>query len=349
MKNFENQFNQLASWQPPEKWLKIRTIDAHTCGEPLRVIVEGLPEIKGSTMLEKRRYMKTNLDWIRKTTMWEPRGHADMYGCIITPPVSPEADFGVLFLHNEGYSTMCGHGIIAITKVALTCGLMEISEPETSIKIDSPAGLITSFAKVNSGTVENIRFINVPSFVLSLNNQIYVDGIGTINYDVAFGGAFYAFVSAKQCNVELNAASYRSLIEKGMAIKKAVMASHPIDHPYEKDLEFLYGVIFIDDSPRADSCNVCVFAEGEVDRSPTGTGVSARMAIHYAKGDLKVGEAMTIESITGSSFTCSIKALTKFGKYDAVVPVVEGNAFISSQNTFIIDPNDPFREGFFLR
>ena len=157
----------MIAWRPPENWLRITTIDAHTAGEPFRVITSGFPELRGDTILARRRYAKEHLDHLRTALMWEPRGHADMYGCIVTPPVTPEADIGILFMHNEGYSTMCGHGIIGITKVALETGLLPMTEPETTIKIDAPAGLITAHARVERGQVTEVRFHNVPSFVLA--------------------------------------------------------------------------------------------------------------------------------------------------------------------------------------
>ena len=156
--SFTAHFKKVADWIYPDEWVEIETIDAHTGGEPLRVILTGLPEIKGHTILEKRRYMKENMDDYRKALMWEPRGHADMYGCIITPPVTETADFGVLFMHNEGYSTMCGHGIIAVTKVVLETGMFEMVEPVTTIRIDSPAGLITAHARIKNKKVESVYF-----------------------------------------------------------------------------------------------------------------------------------------------------------------------------------------------
>jgi len=181
----------MTHYEPPEGWLKIKTIDAHTAGEPLRIILEGLPDIKGSTILEKRKYMKENLDHLRTALMFEPRGHADMYGAIMTAPVNDESDFGVLFLHNEGYSTMCGHGIIALTKVFVQTGMIEAIEPTTKIKFDTPAGLITSYAQVKDGTVDSVYFHNVPSFVLTTDQIVDVQGIGKVKYDIAFGGVWY--------------------------------------------------------------------------------------------------------------------------------------------------------------
>ncbi len=348
---FTSHFKKISEWIHPDDWLEIETIDAHTGGEPLRIILSGLPLIKGSTILEKRRYMKENLDYLRTSLMWEPRGHADMYGCIITPPCSKEADFGVLFLHNEGYSTMCGHGIIAVTKVVLETGMFDMIEPVTTIRIDSPAGLITAHARIVNQKVQSVYFHNVPSFVFLKDQTIDVPTLGRINFDIAFGGAFYAFVKAEELGLTMSESEFQVLIEKGMFIKRAVMKNFEIKHPFDEDLSFLYGTIFYGAplTKGADSRNVCVFAEGEVDRSPTGTGVSARAALHYAKGELAFNQPMIIESIVGSKFSTKVIELTKFGSYDAVIPEVEGNAFITGKNTFYIDPEDSFKHGFILR
>jgi trans-L-3-hydroxyproline dehydratase len=327
----QNKLNSLTNWNPPETWLKINTIDAHTAGEPLRIILKGLPEIKGSTILEKRKFMKENLDHLRKALMFEPRGHADMYGAIMTKPENETSDFGVLFLHNEGYSTMCGHGIIALTKVAVQTRMIEAINPTTKIKIDTPAGVVTSFAEIKNGNVDSVYFHNVPSFVYTVDEEVEVNGIGKVKYDIAFGGAFYAFVNADDLGIDMKEENYRELIGNGMSIKKAVMKSYQIKHPFEE------------------SRNVCIFAEGEVDRSPTGTGVSARLALYFAKKEINLNEQMVIESIIGTKFTGSVHQTTKFGKYNAVIPQVEGNAYITGKHEFVIDPEDPLKEGFILR
>lgn len=345
-----NKIKELKKWQPPAQFKQINVIDAHTGGEPLRIITDGLPEIKGRTILEKRRYLKEHLDDYRKLLMWEPRGHADMYGAIITEPVSEDSDFGIIFLHNEGYSSMCGHGIIAVTKVAVETGLVSASEPETRINIDSPAGQISAYAKIEKGKVKSVSFHNVPSYVVMKDKKAEVPGLGSIRFDIAFGGAYYAFVKAADAGVEMTEKNYRQLIVKGMAVKQAVMEQYTFSHPFESDLSFLYGTIFTGPgiSEGTDSRNVCVFADGEVDRSPTGTGVSARMALHYSRGEIKIGEEMVIESIVGSRFVCSVFKETDFGGNKAVIPQVEGSAFICGKNTFIIDPEDPFPQAFFL-
>lgn len=338
--------------QIPAHWLHIKTIDMHTGGEPLRVILDGYPEIKGRNVLEKRRYLIDHLDHLRKLLMYEPRGHADMYGCLIIEPNDEGADFGIIFLHNEGYSTMCGHAIIAISKLAVHQGWVEWTEPETKIVIDAPCGRITAFVKCEDGEPRAVRFHCVPSFVLTLDGEIEVPDIGRVRFDLAYGGAFYAYVQAAGIGLELTQENYSKMIDWGRKIKQNLIETNwPVDHPFESDLSFLYGTIFMDKSPVAgiDSRNVCVFADGEVDRCPTGSGVSGRMAIHYAREELNMGASMRIESITGSVFRGSVVETIDFGPYSAVVPEVEGTAFITGAHTFVLDPADVFPEGFFLR
>lgn len=336
----------------PTGWLSIKTIDMHTGGEPLRVIIDGFPPIKGNNVLEARQFVKKNYDHLRKALVFEPRGHADMYGCLLIPPNDEGADFGILFMHNEGYSTMCGHAIIAITTLAVEMNWVEVKTGETIVKIDAPCGRITSFAKVENGKVKGVYFHGVPSFVLALDQKVEVPGLGVVEYDLAYGGAFYAYVNSDKLNIELIPGNYNALMQRGMQIKKAVVESGvSIQHPFEQDLSFLYGTIFIGGpiSQGIDSRNVCIFAEGEVDRSPTGSGVSGRLPIHYARKEIEIGETITIESITGSVFKGSIVRTERYDKFEAVIPQVEGTAFVTGQHEFLIDPEDPFKEGFFLR
>lgn len=341
----------MQDWSPPDHWEKITTIDAHTGGEPFRIITGGLPEIEGKTILERRRFMTENLDHLRRALMWEPRGHADMYGCVVTPPVSAEADFGVLFLHNEGYSSMCGHGIIGVTTVAIETGMLPGVEPLTTVRIDAPAGLITANARVENGRVKSVFFHNVPSFVLALDRTVEVPGIGSVRYDIAYGGAFYAFVDARDLNVTTTPKDVNAIIQKGMAVKRAVMGAGPVPHPFEPDLSFLYGTIVIG-PPRNQanhSRNVCIFAEGEVDRCPTGTGVSARLAIHHARKEIGLNDPVVIESMIDTCFTGKVIETTTFGPHAAIVPEVEGSAWITGRNEFYIDPSDPLKAGFIFR
>lgn len=341
----------LSNWQPPEDWRQIRTIDAHAAGEPLRVIMNGYPELPGNTILEKRRYAKEHHDDLRTSLMWEPRGHADMYGCVLLPPVTEEADFGILFLHNEGYSSMCGHAVIAVTKVLLETGAIPLEKPETVVRFDTPSGLVTARGRIRDGRVESVAFQNVPSYVVALDQKIEVPGLGQVVYDLAFGGAYYAYVQAASIGLGLDPVDQTELIAKGMRIKRAVMRSCVITHPFEEDLSFLYGTIFIGppQGRKSNSRNVCVFAEGEVDRSPTGTGVSGRLAIHYARGEIGIGEPLVVESIIGSRFVGRVDSETTFGPHAAIVPEVEGTASITGTHRFTIDPRDPLSKGFLLR
>lgn len=337
-------------WVPPEDWILITTIDVHTAGEPLRVVTGGFPELSGDTMLERRRHLKENLDHLRRALMWEPRGHRGMYGCIVTSPVESDSDIGILFMHNEGYSTMCGHGIIGIATVAPEIGLVPIVVPETEIRIDTPAGQVTACARVEEGGVKSVRFQNVPSFVDALDETVEVPDLGEVRYDLAFGGAYYAYVMAEDVGLTCTPEEQGTLIERGMAIKNAIIEKRPIVHPFEEDLGFLYGTIFIG-PPRtgmASSRNVCIFADGQVDRSPTGTGVSGRAAIHHYRGELGVDEPLIIESIVDTLFTVTVVETTTYGDFQAVIPSVEGSAHITGVHEFMIDPADPLKEGFLL-
>ena len=329
--------------------MKFTVIDSHTGGEPFRIVIDGLPEIPGGTVLERRRYAQENLDHLRKILVWEPRGHPDMYGAWIGEPISPDSDISVLFLHNEGFSTMCGHGIIALTKVALEAGILSIEGPETTIRIDTPAGQVTATARVEEGWVTSVRFRNVPSFAVELDATVEVPGLGAVTYDLAFGGAFYAYVDSGSVGVDLSDAG--ALIDLGRSIKRSIVESREIVHPTESELGFLYGVIFT--GPPADSAhhsrNVCVFAEGELDRSPTGTGVSGRLAILHERGELEVGQAITVESIVGSTFTGRIAGESSVGSRQAIIPEISGTAHITGRTEFWVDPDDKLGKGFLLR
>ena len=341
----------MLNWVPPHDWLQITAIDAHTAGEPLRVITGGFPELLGSTILEKRQYAREHYDHLRKALMWEPRGHADMYGCILTPPVTDDGDVGVLFMHNEGFSTMCGHGIIGLMKVGIETGEFAITGTETVIKIDTPAGRVTATAHIKDSQVERVSFINVPSFLHRSNLMIDVPGIGEITYDVAFGGAFYAYVDAEPLDIALVESNVTKIIDIGRRIKQAVIDNVEFHHPDgDPDLNFLYGTILVKHGEDVrHSRNVCVFADGEVDRSPTGTGVSGRLAIHHAKGELQSSEQITVESIIGTQFVGEVINTTTAGDQAAILPKVTGEAYITGINRLLIDPNDPLADGFILR
>ena len=335
-------------WQAPESMPCIRVIDAHTEGEPLRVLIDGF-ETEGSNVLERRHDASRRLDAWRRALMWEPRGHADMYGCVIVPPSSAASDFGVLFLHNEGFSTMCGHGIIGVTKVALETGLMPKTEPETEIRIETPAGPVTAFAEVHDGSVGQIRFRNVAAFVDALDRSASVPGLGAVQYDLAFGGAYYAFVSAEKLGLPCEPTHYNELVHAGTAIKHAVQATHEIHHPIHPELGFLYGTIFVGPSQNHHSRHVCVFANGEVDRCPTGTGVSARLALLFERGQLQLGKTVVIDSILGTTFSGKIAGPAAVGQQPGIIPEIAGKAWITGVQTLLFDPSDPLKFGFFLR
>ena len=304
-----------ATYAPPAGTQAVRTIDVHAAGEPLRVIVDGLPPIPGATMLDKRRYAQDHLDVLRRRLMWEPRGHADMYGAIPTDPVTEGSDCGVLFLHNEGFSTMCGHGIIGLTKVLVEAGLVPAGGRESTIRIDTPAGLVVARAAHPDGTVRAVSFVNVPSFVYRRGIQVEISGIGAAVCDIAFGGAYYAFCDATELGLSLAPSQHDRLVEVGRQVKQAVLAQTSIDDPVAADLGFLYGVIFTGPpvDPRHHSRHVCIFAEGEVDRSPTGTGVSGRAALLHDAGRLDDGETIVIESILGTCFGVSVVGRSRVG------------------------------------
>ena len=328
----------------------ITTIDCHVAGEALRVVTAGFPEPSGSTILEKRQYCRTHLDHLRTALMWEPRGHHEMYGCLLVTPAHPQADTGVLFFHNEGYSTMCGHGIIGLVTVMLEQGLFPASVPTTTIRFDTPSGLVTARASLDAGKVRNVAFLNVPSFVLDVEQTVRVPGIGSVNYDVAFGGAFYAFCQAEALGLTLEPKHAGRLQALGLAIKQAIMAERTISHPTEPELGYLYGTIFVAPSrtPEGDLRQVCIFANGALDRSPTGTGVSAHLALLHAKGTLRVGQSLRFESILGTLFGGKIVEETQLGPYPAIIPEVEGHACLTGRHEFMIDPDDPLKDGFLL-
>jgi trans-L-3-hydroxyproline dehydratase len=342
-------------WRLPRQAgaLTVTTLDAHAAGEPLRIIIAGLPPLQGATILERRRFMRDNYDYVRRALMWEPRGHYNMYGCVLTPPVTPEADLGVLFMHNEGYSTMCGHGVIALVTALIEAGAMPAKGSRTSINLDTPAGLVHAVAHLSGDNhVERVTFQNVPSFVLARDVMVDLPEYGGFTVDVAFGGAFYAIVPAERLGLRVAPEQTAQLVAAGEAIKRAVNAVLPIRHPFEEDLGFLYGTILTSpaEDPAHHSRNICVFANAEVDRSPTGTGVSARLALHHARGELAAGEAIAIESILGrnSTFSGRVVGVGQLDAYPAVVPEIGGTAFISGRHEFIVDPRDRVGQGFLL-
>jgi proline racemase len=332
----------------------IQTIDAHAAGEPLRLIVSGFPSPDGKTILEKRAWLKRHADHLRTALMLEPRGHADMYGALLTEPVSPDADAGVLFMHNEGYSTMCGHGTIAVTTMAIERGLL-MPRTEGRIVYDSPAGRIEAAyvlerpaaGSASRGRVPRVSFQNVPSFVRYAGLRVDAGG-RTLPVDVAFGGAFYAIVDGEAAGIPLDIAHVPELKRLGMAIKRAVEAGHRVTHPTEEGLKGIYGTIFTAPARAADADlrNVTIYADAAVDRSPCGTGTCAVMAVLDAMGLLSADRPFVHESVIGTRFEGRIAGRTTVGDFPAIVPEIAGSAWITGEHTFLIDDEDPLGAGF---
>lgn len=327
----------------------INCIDAHTGGEALRIITSGLPPIKGKTILEKRNYMLENHDDLRKLMMLEPRGHSGMYGCILVDAVTDDGDFGVLFTHNDGLSSMCGHGIIAVTKVAIEIGMIIAKEGVNIVKIDSPAGRITAFADVKDGEVDQVRFENVPCFIYESDVLVEVDGIGEILVDVVYCGAFYAYLDVNKVGLSVRPENADKLVKIGMEIKNKLKDKMTFDHP-DSGVNWLYGSIFYEtpyrENKRIITKNVCIFAEGQIDRSPTGTGTGGRVALHYGKGEMNKDDILVNKSIIDTVMEAKVISETKEGKFDAVITEVSGTAHIMGFNQLVLDPKDPLIEGF---
>ena len=319
----------------------IRAVDYHTGGEPFRIVLAGADVPEGGTILQRRRDALDRLDHVRRLLVNEPRGHADMYGCHVVPPEDEGADLGVVFFHNAGYSTACGHGTIALVTWALDDGVLPRREGENRVVVDVPSGRLETWARVEGGRVRSVRFRNVPSFVWARG----VRAAGR-ELDVAFGGAFYASLPERVQPEELP-----RLIGLGRELKAALEAEHAIAHPLEPELRDVYGVIFWQEEGEQPLTqrNVTVFADGEVDRSPCGSGTSARLALLHAQGRLAVGEPLRHLSVVGSEFVGRIVGETEVAGLPAVVTEVEGSAYRTGSAEFTLDPDDPLGEGFLLR
>ena len=335
----------------PRHRLTITTTEMHTGGEPVRIVESGYPAISGTTILDKRRYARENLDRFRRILMHEPRGHFDMYGVIPVEPDLPEADLAVLFIHNEGYSTMCGHATIALGRYAVDQEIVRKTEPLTRVVIQCPCGPVTVFVDVKDGVAGRVRFRSVASFALDLDRQVEVEGYGSVTYDVGYGGAYYAIADAARFGLEVTGSPAKKLVEAANALSDAVRNDLVLTHPDSEDLADLYGSILTDGVNDGDriSANVCVFADSQVDRSPTGSGVTARMAIRYARGQVSLHEERTFESLIGSTMTGKVVAEAMVDDLPAVVVEVGGEAFYTGKASFVVEPDDPFRTGFLVR
>ena len=346
---------------------RIKTIDAHAAGEPLRLVIDGVPSPEGRTMLEKRAWALKRLDHLRKGLILEPRGHTDMYGALLTEPVSRDAHAGVLFMHNEGWSTMCGHGIIAVTTIAIERGLIwpgsgakagnggtPAGKPASvHLRYDTPAGAVQARAHLahygESVRVDSVAFRNVASFVFEPSLMVPVGG-RKIPVDVAFGGAFYAIVDAEAAGIPIDAAHLPELRRMGMQIAREVEKLRRVVHPGDAGLEGIYGTIFTAPAqlPDAHLRNVTIFADAEVDRSPCGTGTAAVMAVLNDMGLLLDDVPFVHESIVGTTFRGRVIEHVAVGERAAIVPEIEGSAWITGEHTFLIDGDDPLKAGFRL-
>jgi trans-L-3-hydroxyproline dehydratase len=324
----------------------------HTGGEPVRIVVEGYPEIPGATILAKRRYAREHLDRYRKMLMFEPRGHYDMYGVVPVAPDHPQADLAVLFMHNEGYSTMCGHATIAIGRWAIDTGLIRREEPETRFNLQVPCGLVHVRVEVHGETTGAVRFESVPAFAAALNRTVEVPGIGKLLLDVGYGGAFYALIPAHALELDLRHSPVATIVDRADRVTQAVKEQVPISHPDDPDLAFIYGTIVTDGADafaEQPTRNVCVFAAREVDRSPTGSGVTARIAVQHAKGLIAIGQERKFESLTDAIFTGKAVAATRIDHFDAVTVEVGGRAHYTGTARYTVEPDDMLGGGFLLR
>jgi proline racemase len=323
----------------------IRTVDMHTGGEPVRIVVDGYPEVRGETILDKRRFALEHLDHLRRLLLFEPRGHADMYGVVPVAPDHPEADLAVLFMHNEGYSTMCGHATIALGRWAVDRGLVPATGSHTQVLLQVPSGLLHLTVQTGGRNAGRVTFEGIPSFVTALDHPLDVPGYGTVIVDIAFGGAFYAVADAASFGLDLARSSMRDLVDAAWATTGIVReAGVGLTHPDHPDLGFLYGTILTDGADEwsvEPTVNLCVFAERQVDRSPTGSGVMARIAIQHARGLMAVGAERQFESITGSRFSGRALREERVGDHRAVVVEVGGTAHYTGESTFTLEDDDP--------
>jgi trans-L-3-hydroxyproline dehydratase len=328
---------------------RLSYLDYHSCGEPVRIVTGGYPVLAGDTILARRRDARASHDRLRRAMMLEPRGHAGMYGVIPVPASHPEAAFGVLFTHNEGYSTMCGHATIALGRHAIEHGLIASVEPVTSFAIEAPCGLVRLACEVKDGKVGPVSFESVPAFVQARDRVVDVPGLGPITTDIAYGGAFYCILPASRFGLDFFETPVSEIVAAAGALTDAVRAGPPITHPTEPDLGFLYGTIVTDEAASDEtSFNLCVFAERQIDRSPTGSGVTARMALDHAKGLIGQGQERLFRSVTGGTFSGCVVGPAAFPAAGAVTVAVAGTSHFSGEGTFTIEADDPLGWGFKL-
>lgn len=329
----------------------VTTVEVHTGGEAFRIVTSGLPRLPGDTIVKRRAWLAENADEIRRALMFEPRGHADMYGGYLTEPVSPTSDFGIIFLHNEGYSDHCGHGVIALSTAAVELGWVQRQTPETRVGIDAPCGFIEAFVEWDGEHAGNVRFVNVPSFIWKQDVSVETPSFGTVTGDIAFGGAFYFYTDGEPHGLQVRESSVEELIRFGAEVKAAANQAFPVRHPDIPEINHIYGTI-VAAAPRhagSTQANCCVFADREVDRSPTGSGTGGRVAQLYLRGLMGKDDTLVNESIIGTVFKGRVLSETTVGDFKAVIPEVVGNAFVCGFANWIIDERDPLTYGFLVR
>jgi len=328
----------------------ITVVDAHAEGNPERVVLSGVPVPPGASMLERAMHMRDQKDHVRTFLVHEPRGHGNMYAALVVPPCRPEADFGIIYMEPGGYATMCGHGTIAICTVLVETGMVAPTEPETRIVLDTPSGLVTASVTVREGRAESVTLRNVPSFLYRSDVGVDVPGLGHVIVDIAFGGNFFALLPAAQVGLEVQPEHAGRLIDVGTRIWLAVNEQVPVHHPDEPGIDCVNYVEF--SAPpldqRAHARNAVIVPPGGMDRSPCGTGSSAKMAALHAHGRLGLHEAFVHESIIGSLYYCELIEEAQVGPYPAVVPTLRGSAYIMGIHQLVLDPRDPYPRGFLL-
>lgn len=327
--------------------LLFSAVDSHTEGMPTRVVTGGFAPIPGETMNDKRLYFQENLDHLRRLLMTEPRGHGAMSGSIVMPPTREDCDFGVLYIEVSGLLPMCGHGTIGTATVLVEPGMVEVVEPVTTIRLDTPAGLVIARVAVSDGHADSVTIENVPSYTERLDAQVEVPGLGTVPYSLAFGGNFYAMVDLNDVGIEFDRKNQQQILQAGLKIMDAINATQPPKHPTIEGLDHVHHVEFIAPGSTAEySRHAMAIYPGWFDRSPCGTGTSARMAELYSRGELPLDTDFINESFIGSKFTGRLIAETKVGEYDAVIPTITGRAWVTGIGQYLLDPSDPFPEGF---
>lgn len=327
--------------------VQFQVVDAHSAGAQARVVVGGLPNVPGATILAKREYLRTHRDDLRKLLMYEPRGGAQMSGSIILPPCDPRANVGIVFIESGGWLTMCGAGTIGAATVLVETGMVKAVEPVTTIVFDAPAGLVTAHVEVENGAVLGASIENVPSFMALADVEVELPGHGQVAVDIAYGGNFYIMARAADFGLEIVPSQGGRLVAVGRELRSRINSAIEVKHPFEDTPSPIPNIVFtqapIDGVTHR---NMVFFGEAGVDRSPGGTGTSARMAQRYFRGEQALGETFAHQSIIGSVFHGRLLRTVRIGDYEAVVPSIRGQAFVTGMSTFVLDPEDPFSEGF---